>query len=443
MKVLKLKSTTTTQIMQGLKENRVLFTNTGSLVISTGLTSVVGFAYWWIAARLFPPQAVGLASAIISAMTLIATISVLGLRTLLTGELKLHPGKEGPLISASSILVGVVGGCVGIAFAVLAPLITAQFQPIQASIWNVALFALGVSITAVGFVLDGAITGLLLAKLGLYRSGLLAVVKLFALLAIGLWLSQKTGMSIFVTWLIGSAISVLVVAAWPILKRKYSRSIYVPHWQLLKKMVPLAIQHHMINLVQQIPNLALPVLVTALLSAQVNAWFYVSAMIVNFITTVSLSLTNVLYALSSVEPEVLAKKMRLTLALGIAAALLANIVIQPGANLILGFFGHNYAAQAASCLRILALGAFPIVILNHFIMLCRIQKRLASVMLPIAMGAALELIGPTIGAHFGGLTGLSVGSDVALFIEAAFMFRRVYLAVHFSKASHKPLTRAI
>jgi O-antigen/teichoic acid export membrane protein len=431
----KLKSTTSVQFIPWLKENSVLFINTGSLVISTGLTSVVGFAYWWVAAQLFSPDAVGLASAIVSAMTLIATISVLGLRTLLTGELKYHPGNEWPLISAASMLVGAVGGCIGIAFAVLAPLFTAQFQPLQASIGSVVVFALGVSITAVGFVLDGAITGLLLARLGLYRSGLLAVVKLIALLAVGLWLSERTGMIIFVTWLLGSAISVLVVASWPILNGKYSRKIYLPHWQLLKKMVPLAIQHHVINLVQQIPALALPVLVTVLLSARVNAWFYVSAMIVNFIAAVSLSLTNVLYALSSAEPKVLAKKIRMTLTLGFATALLANCVIQPGAFLILSIFGHSYATQATWCLRILALGAFPLVILNHYIMLCRIQKQLMRVMLPIACGAALELIAPAIGAHFGGLTGFSLGSIAAWYIEAAFMLRRVYRAMHITGAS--------
>jgi hypothetical protein len=94
MKVLKLKGTLTAQLMQGLRQNRLLFTNTGSLVIATGLTSVVGFAYWWAAARLFTPEMVGLASALISAMTLIGTISVLGFRTLLTGELALHPGRS-------------------------------------------------------------------------------------------------------------------------------------------------------------------------------------------------------------------------------------------------------------------------------------------------------------------------------------------------------------
>lgn len=442
MRDFKMKSTTSVQFIPWLKENRVLFTNTGSLVISTGLTSVVGFAYWWVAAQLFSPDAVGLASAIVSAMTLIATISVLGLRTLLTGELKYHPGNEWPLISAASMLVGAVGGCIGIGFAVLAPLFTAQLQPLQASIGSVVVFALGVSITSVGFVLDGAITGLLLARLGLYRSGLLAVVKLIALLAVGLWLSERTGMLIFVTWLLGSAISVLVVAAWPILNGKFSRTIYLPHWQLLKKLVPLAIQHHVINLVQQIPALALPVLVTVLLSARVNAWFYVSAMIVNFIAAVSLSLTNVLYALSSAEPEVLAKKIRMTLMLGFATALLANCVIQPGAFLILSFFGHSYAVQATWCLRILALGTFPLVILNHYIMLCRIQKQLTHVMLPIAIGAALELIGPAIGAHFGGLTGFSLGSIAAWYIEAAFMFRRVYRAMRITGASQKSLTRA-
>jgi O-antigen/teichoic acid export membrane protein len=74
-------------LYQWLKTNKVMLVNTGSLVGTTTVTSVLGFVYWWLAARQFSPEAVGLSSASVSAMTLLATGCVLGLGTLLVGEL--------------------------------------------------------------------------------------------------------------------------------------------------------------------------------------------------------------------------------------------------------------------------------------------------------------------------------------------------------------------
>src|SRR5205807_241139 len=103
--------------MQWVKQNKTLLINAGSLIGSTGVTSVLGFVYWWFAARQNSPEVIGFASAVISAMTLLGTLGMLGLGTLLIGELPHRQGKEASLISAALILVGAVGGCLGIAYA--------------------------------------------------------------------------------------------------------------------------------------------------------------------------------------------------------------------------------------------------------------------------------------------------------------------------------------
>ncbi len=74
-----------------------LLSNTGSLLATTGVTSALGFAYWIVAARMFSQSAVGYGSAAVSAMTLLGTIGMLGLNTLLIGELprRTRPGRPG------------------------------------------------------------------------------------------------------------------------------------------------------------------------------------------------------------------------------------------------------------------------------------------------------------------------------------------------------------
>jgi len=102
---------------------------------------------------------------------------------------------------------------------------------------------------------------------------------------------------------------------------------------------------------------------------------------------------------------------------------------------VLGLFGHIYAEQAVWSLRILALGAFPLIIKNHYVAVLRIQKRMAQAILPILGGSLLELGAAILGAHLGGLSGLSLGWVIGISIEALFMSQTVHKAIRANDAS--------
>ena len=69
--------------------------NAGSLMAAIVVNSGLGFVFWWLAARTFSPSEVGFAAAAVSAMTLLGTLGVLGLGTLLIGELPRRAGGRG------------------------------------------------------------------------------------------------------------------------------------------------------------------------------------------------------------------------------------------------------------------------------------------------------------------------------------------------------------
>ncbi len=413
------------QLYQWIKTNGIILINTGSLIGTTAVTGVLGFAYWWVAARLYSPQAVGLASAAISAMMLLGAICVLGLGTLLIGELPRRPGKRASLISAALILVGGVGACGGIVFALVAPLVSTDFQPLRASIGNILLFAVGVSLTAIVIVLDKAFIGLLQANLQLWRNTVFALAKLVLLILAG-FLLLRVGETVYGTWAAGNLLSLIPLAGLAAVKGGKSVKAFMPDWKLLRQLGVPALEHHMLNLILQAPTTALPVLVTVLLSATVNAWFYVSWMLCGLVTTASYALTTVLYAINSTQTSELTRKLRVTLILALVTSLLANCLLQFGATEILGLFGPAYAQQASWSLRILSLGAFPMIIKDHYIAVSRIHSKMARVAFLVALGSLLELGVAALGARLGGLAGLSLGWVLAVYVEAVFMFPAVY-----------------
>jgi len=421
-----------------MQVNSIILVNAGSLVGTTVVTSLLGFVYWWLAAREFSPEVVGFASAAISAMTLLGTFALLGLGTLLLGELPQQRGREASLISTALILVGGVGALLGLAFAVAAPHISADFGVLGAGIGNCALFAFGVSLTAITLALDDALIGLFRGGLQLWRNGLFAALKLAALLAVSLWVSHVVGLTIYATWTIGNICSLAALAVYVLVKKGWGGKSYLPQWGVMRKLGLPALRHHLLNVTLQAPALILPVLVTVLLSASVNGWFYVAWNLSSIANIFSAALTLTLYAAASAQPGTLARKMRLTLSLAFAACVLANVVLLLGARQILDFFGHSYAEQATWSLRILSLESFPFIIKNHYIAVNRIQGKVAhAAQLTITTGV-LELGGATCGALLGGLTGLSVGWFCAMCVEAVFMSPAVFKAARLTDASGAP-----
>ncbi len=411
------------------KANRILLVNAGSLVGTTVVTSVLGLPYWWVAARLFSPQALGLSSAAISAMTLLGTACILGLGTLLVGELPRHPGKEASIISAALLLVAGLGGFSGVLCAVIVPFLSAGLEPLRAGIAEIGLFAGGVSLTAITIVLDQALIGLWRGELQFFRNAFFSVAKLALVIGAGLWLSHKVGLTIYATWAVGNALSLVPLVGYAVLKGGWSRKIYHPEWRLLWKLGPAALQHHVLNLILRVPALTLPVLVTVLLSVTMNAWFYVAFMIANFVFSIPYALTTVLFATNSARPADLAQKARLTLGLATVTSGLLIALLLFDTKQVLGLFGSIYAEQATWSLRILALGVLPLIIKNHYMAISRIHNRMSNAILPMLIGVILELGGAALGAHLGSLSGLSLGWVLALFIEALFMSRSVYKAV--------------
>ena len=83
------------------QRNQDLLRNAGSLAATTGLTSIFGFVFTIVAARMFSTSEVGWGNTAINEMQLFGTIGMLGLGTMLIGELPKRHSERGGLFAAS------------------------------------------------------------------------------------------------------------------------------------------------------------------------------------------------------------------------------------------------------------------------------------------------------------------------------------------------------
>lgn len=405
-------------VMPRLRHHATLLLNAGSMLGSTLSTAVLGFVYWWVAARALPAETVGLASAAIATMGFLALAGDLGLGTLLIGQMARHRERLPGLLSAA-LLVATAGSAL---FALLYLMAAAQWPALETgyvgSGVDAALFVAGVALTGLVLVLDQALLGLLRGSWQLARNSSFAVAKL-GLLALAVWWGADSAMAVFATWAGGNLLSLLLL--WWLLHRGGGRLWQRPELALLGRLSGPILSHHTLNVLTQAPTLLMPVLVTHLLSARINAAFYAAWLLIGVAYLVPASLSTALFAVAANDGRQMAQRLRFSLGLSMGAAVAAITLTGLLGDLALRLFQPAYAEQARHCLWLLALAMPAIAIKHHYIALKRIRAEMAAALPLLALGAVAELGAAAIGAHLDGLNGVATGWLVATCAQALLM----------------------
>jgi len=386
--------------------NQDLLRNGGSLAATTGLTSVFGFVYWIVAAREFNQQAVGYGSAAISVMSLLGIIGMFGLGTMLIGELPRCKDRGG--IMSATLAASALGSLVlGLGFPLIAEAFGAHFPEISGTPGRLALFAVGVALTAVTLVFDESTIGLLRGGVQLSRNLAMSVIKLAFLPVAAVVLHDAFGVGLLLSWVMGTALSLVPAAI--MLRHDGSRILHRPDWAVLRGLGKTAMAHNWLNLAIQTPPKIIPVIVTVVVSPSANAAFYVAWMLVNFLFMVPGSLSTVLFAIASAAPELIAEKLRFVLRLSVIIGLPAMVVLALGAHFALNIFGASYAQLATVPLWLLILTYIPGLPKAQYIAVCRATGHVTRAAIVLTICAGCELGAVTLGGKLDGLSGLSAG----------------------------------
>lgn len=397
--------------------NRSLLSNAGSLFGTTILTAGLGAVYWAVAARIFPATAVGLAAAAISAMILMGRVATLGLGTVLMGELSQHEGSERGLIYSATTISAVAGVVLGAVFIVAAGSVAPGLSPLRMPA-GIILFTIGVASTGAGFVLDQAFIGLLRGGIQLLRNAVASVAKLLVLILIawiGFGFVPRDGVSLFLTWVAGGVLSMAVILAVP---RSAVHGKATPLWHVPAGLAGLALRHHLLNLSILAPGLLLPLLVTTVMSAEANAYFYIAYTIASLGWAVPAALAIALYASGARDIEALTARVRLAFWVCIAAGVAFNLVVLVAAGPLLAIFGAPYAERAGTLLRLLSLGIFPLIINSLYVPIARLERRFLQGTILMVAGMLVGFFFVVVGARASGLDGIGVGWLIGACIAA-------------------------
>ncbi len=353
-----------------------LFRNSFFLLLSSALGSILGFLFWLVVARAYPPSDVGLGGALFSVILFLAGAATLGMNYGLIRFLPTETDKAS-LLNAALVVSGIASLVLGLVFLAGLDLWAPSLAVVRAYLSLAALVLLSIVGFALGAVLDSAFLAGRHADYGTVRSVVFGLVRL----PIPLFVAAALGfLGILVSWTLALVVS-LAVGAFLFLPKLMPGYRPVPAVRAIrgKGIVAYSLWNHAAGIVGTVPMSLLPVVILNTAppagGAVASAYFFIAAAIAGVLYVIPGAFTTSLFVEGSHPEASYARDTRHTisfslvlLGLGILAAFLLG-------RWLLSFFGPGYAAEGYEALVLFAL-ASPVVLANSvFGTHLRVDKR--------------------------------------------------------------------
>lgn len=394
-----------------------LYSNAVYLILANAASAVLTFGFWIVVARFYPPEDVGIASAVISAAGLLAALSYLGLGV---GLIRFLPGAGGKSRSMINTVFTVGVLCSIVAAVVFAaglgvwspellflrenPVYLAAFIVfvIVANLWTLAQETI-IAVRRTRFVLTQNLI-----------CGLLRIIMPIPLAA----LFHSFG--IFASWSVSLGLA-LLITVFLFLPRVAAGYRPAPSFNagILKKMLRFSLANYLSMLFLTAPGLMLPVMVLNLRGAGDNAFFYIAWAIAVVLNIIPSGPAFSLFAEGSHDEKKLKLNTRRALKMTYLILVPAVILTVAIADYLLLLFGDPYSENAASLLRILAVASLPLAVDVIYLGVKRVERNLAVVIgLPMIMMIITLLLSylflPRLGINGVGIAWLAACTVVAL-----------------------------
>ena len=373
-----------------------LLRNAVYIMLTTGVNSALGYVFWLLVARSYDAAEVGVASALIAAMTVVAAIAELGTSTALIQRLpKQRSDAAWSLTITASLVTATVAGLAIalVAAAAIVPALSPSLSVIDSSVAHLVLFVVGVVIWSLSVVSDYLFVAERRSENMFTRNLVFGVAKL-AIVAALVLAGDGGAFGIFTAWVAGCALSlgagyVLLV---PRLAHRYRPALSGVAGEV-RAMATAFAGNYFITLGYLFTTFMLPLLVVVRLSAEETAYFYVAWLLGGAFFTVTASVGSALFAEGSHDPGALRAQTRS--AVRISAALLAPLMVVffAAGGPILGLFGDEYADNGKTLLLLLTASAVPDAITGIYLARVRAEGRLAFPAAASMAMAAITLVG--------------------------------------------------
>jgi O-antigen/teichoic acid export membrane protein len=173
----------------------------------------------------------------------------------------------------------------------------------------------------------------------------------------------------------------------------------------LRKIFGFTFWNYIANIINMLPALVLPLLITQYMTPSDTAYYYVSMMIASLLFVIPIAISSSLFAEGSFQTsrmgKITAKASKLTTILLVPAIIVFMLISRS----LLSLFGKEYADAGTQLLYILSLSAIPQAVKGIYLSVLNVQQKMFDLILVNAI-ISVGTIGFSILMVKGGLLGI-------------------------------------
>jgi len=383
--------------------NESLFKNAIYLISTTVATSLFGFIFWMIAARYYTSEEVGLGSTIISAMSLLSMLSLLGFNVALIRFLPMSNRKR-DMINSCFILSVIASLGVTMVFLLGLGVFSPKLLPLRSSLLFVLLFIIFTGVWSTTFLLNSVLTAERAAKYVLFKESIFGASRL----PIPIFLVSLGAFGIFISWGIGSVIAVITGLTFLFRVIPAYRPAIRVDGEIINEMLHFSFWNYLSVIFAAVPALVLPLMITNILTPETTAYFYISWMITNLLFMIPRQTAQSLFAEGSNLEESIGLNVKKSLKFIFLLLPPSVLFILIFGDRLLLLFGSEYSEEGFVLLQILALSTIPMALNTVYVTVKNIKKEVKTVTLIYGVIAVVTLGGSYLLLESMGLVGVGV-----------------------------------
>ncbi|HEX8156437.1 MAG TPA: phosphotransferase [Solirubrobacteraceae bacterium] len=400
-----------------------LYRNGYALVVGSGLTSALGLVYWVVAARTYSLAAVGVSAALISAMTLLANLAQVNLKSALNRFLPTAGSRTARFVMRSYAVALVASAVASVIFLagldIWSPRLGFLSERPELALWFIAS-----TMAWTIFVLQDSVLA------GIRQAGWVPVENLlYALTKIGLLVALAAlapTLGTFVAWT-APLLALVVPLNLLLFRRLIPRHVRATRGQEQtlagRQIARYVTGDYVAYLILTATIGVLPLIVLGVVGPEASAYYFVSWSMSYALYLIAGGMGVSMIAEASLDPSLLRAHCRRTMLETARLTVPAVAVVVVAAPYILGLLGEQYSRESVVLLRLLALSALPWIIFVAYTNVARVQRRMRAVIgANVALSGLVLILGipllATIGIEGLGVAWLAAQSAVATAIIA-------------------------
>lgn len=326
-----------------------LFRNSIYLMLSTGVMAGFGFIFWIIATRLYTPEQIGYATALISTTVLISSFSLLGFNTAL---IKYLPQAKNPNVVINTAMSAVAITTIAVSTIYLLNLnhLATQFQTLTNELTYAFLFIIFIIMVSLNTLTDSVFIAYRLSKYNLIIYTFFGLVKIIS----PLFLISYGSYGIFFSY-IGSVVISLALSIYFMKKKCGYKVQIVTDKKTAKKMASFSLANYAASFMYGFPTLIMPTIIVGKLGTTQSAHFYMASTIATLLYVIPQATTQSLFAEGSHNKRDFVALVKNTFRLIGLMIIPAIIILLFFGNFILLIFGKEYSINSYQPLQIMSI----------------------------------------------------------------------------------------